>query len=552
VPAELVLLPVALLLAGGALAWAVRRAVPQSGRVIGALFGWAALVAAVATWLPQRAPLDLTVGELGAGIRLAVRLDAVSFAFGLFVLIPAALLLTFLRSPSPPLALLAAAAALFTLQASGLILAALGWGAALLLTAMLLQAGGEAKPMTTRLRDQAALLLLLWAAAAIYTRAGTDQYAAIPVSALQPQVFGLVAVAALLASGLVPWKSWPASLSARLKPETAGPATALLFFTGFYLLVRMYQAGGGHYPSPVFNYLLAAAGAGCVIAATLRAQAASSRREYFGETLPVTGGFALLALALGSPLGVAAAIATLATASLFCALLPLVPEEALTRPGMLVLVLSVGLPPTAVFGTRLLDIQAAVETNELSGYLGLAVAAAWVVGIAAAARAVRLSPRREVDLAGSRWGALAVGAVLVAGGAGLGALQSVVAIPAAATVVSFPSSALTGGLIATNAASGGWPAIALGGVLAIAVLALGFFGRGSTVPSLTGPEPAPFFAPRWRSLPDRLGAVADALEVPAEFRVTGWKRFDAALTQGSIWLWIALFVALAIVITRWP
>ena len=132
------------------------------------------------------------------------------------------------------------------------------------------------------------------------------------------------------------------------------------------------------------------------------------------------------------------------------------------------------------------------------------------------------------------------------------ALQSVVAIPAAATVVSFPSSALTGGLIATNAASGGWPAIALGGVLAIAVLALGFFGRGSTVPSLTGPEPAPFFAPRWRSLPDRLGAVADALEVPAEFRVTGWKRFDAALTQGSIWLWIALFIALAIVITRWP
>jgi formate hydrogenlyase subunit 3/multisubunit Na+/H+ antiporter MnhD subunit len=550
VPAELILLPVALLLAGGALAGLVRRVVPQSGRVIAALFSWAALAASVAVWVQQRSPLDLTVGELGAGIRLAVRLDAVSFAFGLFVLVPAALLLTFLRSPSPPLALLSSAAALFTLQASGLILAALAWGAALVLTAMLLQAGGEPKPMTTRLRDQGALLLLLWAAAAIYTRAGTDQYAAIPVSALQPEVFGLVAIASLLASGIVPWKSWPASLSARLKPETAGPATALLFFTGFYFLVRMYQAGGGHYPSPVFNYLLAAAGAACAVASTLRAQAASNRREYLGETLPITGGFALLALALGSPLGVAAAIATLATASLFCALLPLVPEEALTRPGMLVLVLAVGLPPTAVFGTRLLDIQAAVETNELAGYLGLVVAAAWVLGIAAAARAVRLTPRREVEVTGSRWGALVVGAILVAGGAGLGALQSLIAIPAAATVVSFPSSALTGGLLATDAASGSWPAVALGGVLAIAVLALGFFGRGSAVPSLSGTQPAPFFVPRWRSLPDRLGAIADALELPAEFRLTGWKRFDAALTQGSIWLWIALFAALALVVTR--
>jgi formate hydrogenlyase subunit 3/multisubunit Na+/H+ antiporter MnhD subunit len=550
VPAALLLLPVALLLAGAALAGAIRRVVPHSGRVVGAVFSWAALAATVAIWLPQHSPLDLTVGELGAGIRLAVRLDAVSFAFGLFVLVPAALLLTFLRSPSPPLALLATAASLFTLLASGLILAAFGWGATLLTSAMLLQAGGEAKPMTTRLRDQAALLLLLWAAAAIYTRAGTDQYAAIPTAALRPEVFGLVALASLLASGLVPWKSWPVSLAARLKPETAGPATALLFFTGFYFLTRMYEAGGGHYPSPYFNYALAAAGVACAVAATLRAQAAPSRRDYLGETLPITGGFALLALALGSPLGVAAAIATLAAASLLCALLPLVPEEALTGPSMAVLVVSIGLPPTAVFGTRLLDIQAALEANEVTGYLALAAVMAWVVGIAAAARAVRLGSRREAARTGSRWGALLIAAVLVAGGAGLGALHTLIAIPAAVTVVGFPSSALTGGLVATDAASGSWPAVALGGLLAVAVLALGVVGRRSAVPTLTAADPAPFFVPGWRVLPDRLGAVADALELPAEFRVTGWKGFDAALTQGPIWLWIALFVLLAIVVTR--
>src|SRR6202023_1421277 len=107
-------------------------------------------------------------------------------------------------------------------QAGGLMLGASGWGATLLTVAVLLQAGGEAKPMTTRLRDQAALLCLLWAGAAIYTRAGTDQYAAIPIAQLQPQIFALVAIASLLASGIVPWKSWPAALWERLRPETAG------------------------------------------------------------------------------------------------------------------------------------------------------------------------------------------------------------------------------------------------------------------------------------------------------------------------------------------
>jgi len=549
-PAVLLLLPVALLAVGAVLALALEQALPRWCRPFAALVSWAALIALVAIWVPQRTPLDLTVGELGAGLRLAVRLDAVSFGFGLFVLVPAALLLTFSRNPSPPLALLATAASLFTLEASGLILAAFAWGVTLLTVAALLQAGGEAKPMTTRLRDQAALLCLLWAGAAIYTRAGTDQYAAIPVSQLQPQIFALVAIASLLASGIVPWKSWPAALWERLRPETAGEATALLFFTGFYFLVRMYQAGGGHYPHPAFNLALATLGTACALAATLRAQAAPSRRAYLGETLPVAGGFALLALALGTPLGVAAAIGTLAVASLLCALLPLVAEEALTGPVLVALLVSVGLPPTAVFGSRLLDVQAALEANEVTGFLALVATAAWVIGIAAAARAVRLGPRRETGASGSALGSLPVAVVLAAGGAGLGALQSAIAIPAAATVLSFPNSALTGGLNAADTAAGSWPAVALGGVLSLAVLAGVLAARRFGLATFPASDPAPFFAPRWRSLPDRLGAVADVLEVPAEFRVTGWKGIDLALTRGSIWLWIVLFAILAIVVTR--
>ncbi len=549
-PAPLLLLPVALLAVGAVLAGAARRISPGSDRVAGAFFAWAALVVLVAIWVPQRNPLDLTVGELGAGIRLAIRLDAVSFAFGLFVLVPAALLLTFTRSPSPPLALLATAASLFTLEASGLILAAFGWGATLLTVAVLLQEGGEAKPMTTRIRDQAALLCLLWAGAAIYSRAGTDQYAAIPVSVLQPQIFALVALASLLASGIVPWKSWPAALWERLRPETAGPATALLFFTGFYFLVRMYEAGGGHYPGAFFNPLLAALGIACAFAATLRAQAAPNRRAYLGETLPVAGGFALLALALGTPLGVAAAIGTLAAASLLSALLPLVVGDALSGPVLVAMVVGAGLPPTAVFGSRLLDVQAALEANEVAGYLGLAAVAVWVIGIAAAARAVRLGPRKEPEPAAPRFGALLLAVAIVAGGAGLGAFQTAIAIPAAATVLNFPVSDLTGGLYATDTASGSWPAVALGGLFAVALLALGLAGWRFGFAALPAAEAAPFFAPRWRSLPDRLGALADALEIPAEFRVTGWERVEEALTRGSIWLWIVLFAILAIVVTR--
>ena len=115
-PAVLLLLPLALLAVGAVLAWAIRVPAPGSGRAIAAFFAWAALLATIAIWVPQRTPLDLTVGELGAGVRLAIRLDAVSFAFGLFVLVPAALLLTFSRSPSPPIALLATGASLFTLR----------------------------------------------------------------------------------------------------------------------------------------------------------------------------------------------------------------------------------------------------------------------------------------------------------------------------------------------------------------------------------------------------------------------------------------------------
>jgi hypothetical protein len=263
----------------------------------------------------------------------------------------------------------------------------------------------------------------------------------------------------------------------------------------------------------------------------------------------MAGGFALLALGLGTALGVAAAIGTLAAAALLAALLPLLNDDALSAPTMLALAVGVGLPPTAIFGTRLLDLEAAVESNEVGGYLALLTAAAWVVGIAAAARAVRLPPRRE-GAAGSQAGAVLVAALLVAGGAALGALQAAIAIPAAAAVITFPGTALTGTPYATAAASGSWPAVALGGLAVLAMLVLAVAGRRAAVPAVSGPEPPALLTRRWEVLPERVGALADRLEIPAEFRVTGWKRLDQAMARGSIWLWIALFVLLALLVAR--
>src|SRR5438105_14352207 len=233
-PAAALLFPVALLAAGALLAWAAGRARLGAGRALAALSAWAALATLVLIWAPQRSPLALNGGELGAGIRLTFQLDALAFAFCLFVLLPVAVLLTFRPPPSPPLALLATAASLVSLLAAGLILAVLAWGVTLLVVMLLVEGrGSAAQPGTTRFRQQAAWLLLVWAAAALWARAGTDQYAAIPVSALTAPIFGLVALGAVIASGLVPWKPWPALLWEKLPPELAGISIVSLYFTGF-------------------------------------------------------------------------------------------------------------------------------------------------------------------------------------------------------------------------------------------------------------------------------------------------------------------------------
>ena len=53
----------------------------------------------------------------------------------------------------------------------------------------------------------------------------------------------------------------------------------------------------------MFNAVLASWGVVVALGAALRAQAATTRRGFLGEVVPGMGGFALMMVALGTPLG---------------------------------------------------------------------------------------------------------------------------------------------------------------------------------------------------------------------------------------------------------
>jgi len=67
------------------------------GRIAAGAGALVAVIALLGLWLPVRSSQELNFGQLGFGSPFALRIDAVAFAFGLMVLVPSALLLTFQR-----------------------------------------------------------------------------------------------------------------------------------------------------------------------------------------------------------------------------------------------------------------------------------------------------------------------------------------------------------------------------------------------------------------------------------------------------------------------
>src|SRR5260370_36154389 len=64
------------------------------GRIVLGVGSWGAILVLIALWAPVRATQELSLGQLGFGAPLHLRLAGVGFAFALMVMGPAAVLLT--------------------------------------------------------------------------------------------------------------------------------------------------------------------------------------------------------------------------------------------------------------------------------------------------------------------------------------------------------------------------------------------------------------------------------------------------------------------------
>src|SRR2546421_8520439 len=120
-PSAAVLGPVVIPLLAAAVIAAVGLARFDLGRTVGAGGAWGCVGALLAVWLPVRSSVELILGQLGYGSALDLRIDGVTFAFGLMIAVPIAVLLTLQPRawPQTALSLLALAAALAAVEAGG-------------------------------------------------------------------------------------------------------------------------------------------------------------------------------------------------------------------------------------------------------------------------------------------------------------------------------------------------------------------------------------------------------------------------------------------------
>ncbi len=225
-PSIVLLAPVVLLLASAGVVALCGTAGWKVDRIALGVGSFGAILIIIALWAPVRSAQELSLGQLGFGAPLDLRLDAVGFAFSLAAatLVVIQLDVEDAQAPRPP------------------------WG-------MLL----------------AAWLALSWVGALLQVRGGTAIYAAVPISTLTVPIFTLLAAAALVASGLFPWRGWPSQLWGRPALRAAGMAVATLYPLGFYLIVRAYEVGDGRFPHFALNAVLASIGVLVAFGAAARA-----------------------------------------------------------------------------------------------------------------------------------------------------------------------------------------------------------------------------------------------------------------------------------------
>ena len=575
------LLPAAALAVSAALSWGAELAGVDLGRHIVAAAAWLALAVLAGAWLASgRGLIEFAPGITTAVAPLRLRMDAVVLLFDIAVLVPAALLLTFQRRSTreAAIAALAVAAALVCLEGGSLLWTAIGLGLCISLVLIYLHREEQRGSGQFWVVQTLAWLLVVWTAVLLDAASGTSVYGAIPVTALRVPAFTVMTAAAVLCSGVLPWRTWVSEVWRRRRLEAGTLAIALLVPIGFYLLVRAYGMGAGQWPASQANLVVAAIGAAAAVGAAVRAQAAATRRGFLAEAVPLASGLALLALGLGTPLGLVAALTGILALSIVAGLAPLVPTG---RGPLALLAIAVpaGAPPTVAFGGWLLTVQAALEAGVVSAFLGLAGAAAWLLGLAAAARAIRL-PDVAAGAAphGSRLGSLLASTAAVGAGLALTLVIALLAIPAATEVMptgpiqsagagGVSQAAILGaGSLGVSTASGGWSPALMAGPLALLALAavatayvLRWRASATSVPEAhvppgvveLEPPPAPLFTPPLARFLDSSIGWLKTLRLPAQYR----SLFRPALMERAVahsrpWLWAAVTVVMTIAVTR--
>jgi hypothetical protein len=576
-PLASLLLPPLLLVAAAALGGGLELAGLAAGRVVVAVASWLALAVlalSVPSFASGRTLLELTTTVSVASAPVVLRQDAVTVLFGLALLTPVALLLTFQRWTGQHAAIagVSAASALATLAAGSLVMAAFGLATCASLVLVLLRQDDRRGTLGCSLTLTGSWLLMAWAAVLLDVTGGTSAYGAVPVTALREPVLVLLALASMLCSGLLPWRTWVSETWARRRLEAGALAVALLVPLGFAPLVRAYGLAAGQLPSPWLGVALSAAGVATALGAATRAQAASSRRGFLAEAVPFAGGMALLALGLGTPLGVVAALTGVATVGAAAGLAPLAADDRGPLAPLAVAVVA-GVPPALAFGGWLLSAQASLEAGPAEGFLGLVAVAAWLLALAAAARTARLpAAPPDAEAGGSPPGALVGLGVAVAGGVGLTALLALLAIPAAAGVmppagrtvqpVVSAAAVLGAGNLAVSTASGGWAAALLAGPLVAIGLAAAAIARWLRLPAApdTGrpvrlvrleAPPEPLFTPPLDGVPERALERLRGIRLPEQYRsLFRPAMLEQAVAAGRPWFWFVATVVLAIAVTR--
>src|SRR5437016_6401944 len=549
-PPAAVLGPVVLPLIAAAVIAVFGLAGTNLGRVAAAVGAWGSPIAFVVAGRPVRSSLELLLGQLGYGSSLDLRIDSVSIAFGLMIVVPAALLLTLQPRtwPEAAISLLAVAAAMAAVEAGGVVLTAIAGGTAATLAVILLDTEDPRASRPSWSMLLAGWLALSWVGVILQVDGGTAVYSAVPLVAVTGPVFTLLAASAILASSLFPWRTWPSQLWARPSLRAAGITVATLYPLGFYLLVRAYELGDGRYPHPAFNVLLALLGLAAAFAAAARAQAVASRREFLGEVIPGLGGFALTAIALGTPLGLVAGVVLLGTASALVACLALLPDRAGLAP-LVTIAAAVGLPPGIVFGARVIGIEATFEAGDFLGLIGVASAAVWATWMVGGARAIGLPGGRGHPLNETfPRVSMLVAALTMVAGPGLAAIHLGFANPVAAEVMQSSAGSLSGGLTSVITVSSVLPAVTL--FVPLLGLAVLLYAVTSMSAIRTQALPAIFQLPASGAL-DRARAAIRAATVPEQYRsILSVRELESAAAGGSPVLWLAALLALVFAVTR--